>query len=749
MIDHLDPTSVTVYLLDFHYNQAMDGFKLTGTSLALIASLLLCTGVTTSSSSSPCAAFANAYENYFSEYPELEGLSATLPADIVYECASSVPVQKEYSKQLIESLRPWLELESEIDYLKKPLPGYLWDPIDVIEELNRIYDSVENDEYVGQYDIEVELQTLFLYFHDFHTIFKGNITVSVAWQRTPGLVSVSLDGMVMPEVYVFSDLITTDLEDNLYYSPSSNISSLSAINGIPVQEFLQTQQLVGYFHDPDCMYNALFCNLWNSDCTFEYPLFYPGPETVLTFHNGTSIHSSNEAYVSCNSVGDISTGQDYWDICINSSTPDATTTVSEPFSSPTSTAEPPEAPATTQILSYPPPVHIDRSGILSGYYLDGLGYDEVAVLVIRSFDSEEVPDYMITFQDTLESFLEVAQTQGKTRLIIDVQGNTGGSIDLGTELVAQLFPNVPPTQKGNYRASAGLSAALKKFGEQVDALNAQNPDDVGQMLENELSLAAIPAWQYVMTPNGTEFISFDDFYGPNEIKDYGLFTKFLQFNYSNTMPSDWDGESIDITGYGGRQRSLDTPPPFNSTNIIILSDGNCGSTCSIVFELLKNLHSIPAIVVGGRPIDGPMQAVGSTKGSQVFLQQHLSALVATFNNDTEFTTNWSAVAGTVFEHWDDFALQNGLKALNAKNNYRVDDNSESSLQMVYGAADCKIWYTAEMLVDPTALWRRAADIAFDPNRSEFGANNGPYLSEYCVYGSTGHPTSVTGGLKRG
>ena len=55
-----------------------------------------------------------------------------------------------------------------------------------------------------------------------------------------------------------------------------------------------------------------------------------------------------------------------------------------------------------------------------------------------------------------------------------------------------------------------------------------------------------------------------------------------------------------------------------------------------------------------------------------------------------------------------------------------------------------MWYTPEMLYDPTFLWARVADAAFNNSNS-----NGSWRSRYCVHGSTGHPTSLSGGLKNG
>lgn len=120
------------------------------------------------------------------------------------------------------------------------------------------------------------------------------------------------------------------------------------------------------------------------------------------------------------------------------------------------------------------------------------------------------------------------------------------------------------------------------------------------------------AWQAVMSPNATEFISFRDFYGPEKLVN-GSYTEFHQMNYTNTEPANFSVptmqiglQRIQITGYGERAVPLNTPPPFDPENIVLISDGYCGSACNIVYEILTNEHLVPAIAVGGRPIPGPM-----------------------------------------------------------------------------------------------------------------------------------------------
>lgn len=58
----------------------------------------------------------------------------------------------------------------------------------------------------------------------------------------------------------------------------------------------------------------------------------------------------------------------------------------------------------------------------------------------------------------------------------------------------------------------------------------------------------------------------------------------------------------------------------------------------------------------------------------------------------------------------------------------MGDVTETSLQMVYSAADCRIWPTLDMLIDQSRVWSRVADIAFDAARKELGVKGGTKTS---------------------
>jgi hypothetical protein len=101
----------------------------------------------------------------------------------------------------------------------------------------------------------------------------------------------------------------------------------------------------------------------------------------------------------------------------------------------------------------------------------------------------------------------------------------------------------------------------------------------------------------------------------------------------------------------------------------------------------------------------------------------------------------------VFENFTDLPLQRAAKGnaggVNGRNSFRVGDDTNTPLQYVYEASDCRIWWTQEMLYDPTFLWNRVAEIAFQNRISS------TFNSSYCIKDSTGHPTSIGGGWEYG
>ena len=386
--------------------------------------------------------------------------------------------------------------------------------------------------------------------------------------------------------------------------------------------------LVLHIQDPDASYNNVFFELAQFTIlpgytgVFSSPQLYPGANTTLTFANGSSVAIPNDALV-IEDLSSITNGADmYSAFCTPKPISTAAATSSAAASSiqkrqastvlPSNTAS--VAPAPTS-PGYPYPVVKHSANLVAGYFLNGTGNDNVAVLSIPSYNGA-LPGQELEFQNVVQSFLAAAQQAGRTKLIIDLQANGGGIVDLGLDTFAQLFPSKRPNTQGNMVSNVGQDIIGRTFsnieaGDQTQA--AKNAD-------------LVEAWtvQADMTLDGKGFASWDDFIGPVQLHG-GNFTKLFQLNYSNEALSDNSKGKIVITGTNNR---TDFTQVFKASDMVMLYDGYCASTCTIFSELMKTLGGVQSIAVGGRPQLAAMQGVGGVRGSNVQEMQTMIEIAA-------------------------------------------------------------------------------------------------------------------------
>ena len=656
--------------------------------------------------------------------------SIQIAPHLAHDCLQSIPNRPGPAIDLLNSFEPLLEFQSDKDaWLLDPPEGYLFPGVDLDKYMATIRENVQTGNYESEYDFQVDIQTMLLDAKDAHLWWNGDLNDIFTFSRPISLVSVSADGQGLPQIYVSNDLITIDSADlaitpNRAYTPSP----VKTINDIDALTFLLSQCLAGHNQDPDALYNSLFYQLSKQVVDipglFQYPQFYPGETTNITFTNGTTHTYPTIAHVNVNFAG-IQTGDDAYDTFCSLANKMPVEGGGKARRQASTTA------TSFKLPYYPPPVISSSTGVVSGYFLDA-PFDHVAVLAIYSFDPLNEGGEL-EFQSTIHAFLSAAVTSDKHKLIIDLQGNTGGYIDLALDTFAQLFPSIPPDVKSNMKTSLGMQLLAQTAADIYDN-DLHNPD----LNETEIDLADITpfAYQSVMTPDAKNFASFDSFYGPVD----GV-TQYFQNNYSDPHQSDILGTGINVTGTNNRMHYLQ---PFSSNQVIMLYDGTCASACAVFSEHMKNFARVQSISIGGRPQTGPSQAVGGTKGAQVFPLSSFQTWIELFRNGTDYYGS----EGTIFENLTDLVYQRSSTrsppgAVNGRNNFRIGDDTATPLQFVYEASDCRIWWTREMLYDPTFLWARTAQIAFH-NRT-----GTQFDSVYCVTDSSGHPTSLSGALKRG
>lgn len=161
---------------------------------------------------------------------------------------------------------------------------------------------------------------------------------------------------------------------------------------------------------------------------------------------------------------------------------------------------------------------------------------------------------------------------------------------------------------------------------------------------------------------------------------------------------------------------------------------------------MKEQAKVESIAIGGRPINAPMQAIGGTKGSLtfpftniLFYASEVLRIAAALDDSAAAVLNntiLGIIAGSeqLFKRVT-FGSEGPLAQVNAADNLRKDDASQTPLEFVYEAADCKLFYTADMALDVTETWKAAA-------AAKWGDGG-------CVPGSKGDPSSISGGAFNG
>lgn len=270
-------------------------------------------------------------------------------------------------------------------------------PYDFWAEWQRVYVKAETDSYDNEYQFGYDLYAAFQRVHDGHFGFSSDSATSVFnWRRRTALVSVSVNGTAVPEVYVYDDIL-----DTMGGNPSYTPTPLVLINGRDSTEYLQEWSQHGSLQDPDALWNNLFYLLpqviqspdGSNTGTFSGAgrggLVYPGPNTTLSFANGTSLTLENFACV-MKSFENITSGADlykkYFIPIARNSEPDSTTASSaSPVTTALTTTTKASSAKTIPAPGYPTPVIRQGLNQNSGYFLGGEGYDDVAVLSLQSF----------------------------------------------------------------------------------------------------------------------------------------------------------------------------------------------------------------------------------------------------------------------------------------------------------------------------------------------------------------------------
>ncbi|KAK6579857.1 hypothetical protein PZA11_007565 [Diplocarpon coronariae] len=648
----------------------------------------------------------------------------TVPAQLAFDCLQSVPNKPEPAAALVRSLKAFVQWQSTLAFLKDPPASYMLPPTDIAGGLDNISATATAGRFKSEYDFQLSVVKLIVTAHDGHFAYRPDVFKAFGFRNrlVSDLVSVSSDGRALPKLYHRSAVDGAN-------ETNSRASAITKINGVDAARFIEDQNLeFSSFQDPDSQWNSVFPSYANPSgvLTVAASLAYQGPNVTITYEDGTQTTEPSYAILRPGAdFAGVHGGEDYYArFCTPAGAPGPNSTGDTTGNATSSTSSPASTPARTSraaplptIPGYPYPIIRDGgANTTSGYFLNGTGYDDVAVLAVSAFappgDVGSI-EYLSDFQSTVSAFLAQAQAAGKTRLVIDVQANGGGFVIAGYELFAQLFPQVQRFQANNMRLSDSLvnmakiiAAIPANFTPSTDAERAALAALGGSVITGNL----VPGT--VFTPDGRPFGSEDQLLAPVSLKG-DLFTAYAQ------APLNQPDAQFNLTGTGSR---ADAPPAvFAPENIVLLTDGTCGSTCTLFAYLMILQMNVRTVVVGGRPQTGVMQSIAGVEGAQVFPLTAISQAAAAALVLAPAGRQAELRAGDLGALAAGYALRrltsaDNPGAVNGKNAFAATD-SQTPLQFLYQPANCRLFFTAPMLRSPARTWQQTVDATWtDPAR---------------------------------
>ncbi|XP_044721517.1 pyridine nucleotide-disulfide oxidoreductase family protein [Hirsutella rhossiliensis] len=584
-----------------------------------------------------------------------------VPAATAYECLNTVPLDKEAAIALVDSIQPYLEWQSDAAYKADPPASYPFAGYDMFANLAEIKVKLQTDKYAREYAFQTDLfESVFAPGHDSHFLFYPDLlSKAFQWSRDDVLVSISEDGKSLPVIKLYKDV----------KADPKTAPAITRINDMDAATFIEEVATKStWYSDIDAAYNSMFLQrsanvLTGSSGFFKGngygALLYPGPSTSFKFSNGTTLTVENTARVLGNWGGITDGASVYSRFCAPAPEPPA---LKHPYIPPIG---PLPGAKDGAIITYPKPIISSSDAVVSGYYLTEDGLQDTAC----------------------RDFFQKAVSDGRNKLLIDVQSNLGGIIWLVVDLFRQLFPDIQEDFFFRNKVSDGSYAIARAISDQIkdiDPLNTHND-------------------------NNQPFNKFEDKFSGRNVFKNTEYTALYRWDPNNPLitKNETYGVGIEISGYGSLAHQAQ---PFKPENIAIVHDGTCNSGCAFLSESLTIYGGVKSIVFGGRPTPGPMRGAGGARGGPIVSYNKVYEYAQLAK---ESTTDPKLVAA--LNRYTDVAFRRSLGTSVNTADWILRDHVNDGVPTQYNShnSDCRLWWTAPMLTDIKEVWKVAANSAFN------------------------------------
>ncbi|RAL66214.1 hypothetical protein DID88_005886 [Monilinia fructigena] len=586
-------------------------------------------------------------------------------AELAHECLNSVPLNKTAAIQFVTGLEPYIEWQSDLADLKDPPEDYFYPSFDVFAKLASVKSNLEEDVYANEYEFQQDLYQVFTPAHDGHfVVYPDLLTAAFEWRRRRSLVSISSDGVEVPKIYLYEDIISAPKEARLGPPGLFQSRRRCCIQYHVLREKHWSQQ--------GLLLEDTLQLVVESDTSTQ------ARTLLLVSRMVQLLVTPNYADVKGDFTGVTDGESFYQQFCV----PAPVDSTNDADATPTTQATPAAIVTAT------------------GYPTLEPGFEDVAVLSLLAFESESIAE----FQAVTQTFLADAVRDGKTKLIVDLQGNAGGYILQGYDEFRQLFPHIVQDGNTKMRESEGFLTIAKIFSKDIPA--DYDPNTASDTIISEYQTWFNYRFDYNLT--NQPFLTYEDKFAPHAYKGDN-YTNFLRWNLNNPMTTTNTtyGLGIEVSGYGSLSNLTQ---PFAAENIVMIYDGFCASTCTIFSEFMRIQGGVKSIAFGGRPSSGAIQGVGGIKGAQVTSFADIYAYAQVAAASPNATPEDLAILNRLTSFPVDRSTAASINLRDAILPDHLNDGLPS--QYVVEEADCKLYWTADMIKDVEKVWEAAATAAW-------------------------------------
>ncbi|KAK2606441.1 hypothetical protein QQS21_003134 [Conoideocrella luteorostrata] len=454
--------------------------------------------------------------------------------------------------KIVDGIKPFLEWQSDAAYKKGIPQGYYYPSFDMFGNLAKLRSNFESGKYSDEYEFQLDLfEKVSAPGSDGHFKILPDLLKKFRWIRQPlAIVSIS--------------------EDEEAVASPKTAQVITKINGIDASKYIEdTTNLAPGLQDFDAAYNSMFWSkavygstkkvFGNFVAGGRISLLQHGTTTNITFANSTTTELKNKAAVLGNMTGIVDGPSMYKHFCMPPMDPPSNALLRSPDS-----AEATEdnhvsvhnhnlngqglgaigsLAANDTPQGYPDPILITKDGAVSGYYLSGQGFEDVAVIALTPFEASTLAE----FQAVVGDFLLEARAAGKTKLIVDFQSNPGGCIFLSYDFFRQLFPSILQDGYSRWKLNSGflaMSRVISEHAEDKDLATRPYPD-FASLLGMWFNFRSGLNLTY------HEFSTFEVKFGPHFYKDtnYSALTRW-NLRDPRITTNKTTGMGIEISGYG-------------------------------------------------------------------------------------------------------------------------------------------------------------------------------------------------------